>query len=205
MLFSISASAYSAKQNSNFLNREKQTVYKSSNPQVPTQVIIYNSHPFEKYDCGVNVKEISQLLCNRLNVDKLSAIYIDNNDNEARTAYEDSRKLITNTNLNYNKSILLDIHLGGVSADFKDGITLCIGKKNKNYEANKKFADSILEEIKKSSYNTTAQILINETGTYNQDLSDNSLLIIVGNKYTPQNIINKDIEALADSLNNTVK
>ncbi|WP_051541718.1 stage II sporulation protein P [Clostridium lundense] len=172
-------------------------------------IVIYNTHADEEYDFGKKITDISALISHRLNNEGLNSSFIKcDPPKEYMKAYEVSRDAITKNIKKYEDIILLDIHRD-ISGDHKlnpKRMLIVLTKKNPCYESNKKFAESLLKEINKSN-SVKCEILLRNEGIlyYNQDLSNNAVLIELGNNKSSNSDIEECMNALISALKNVEK
>lgn len=180
----------------------------NSNSVLPisSDVVIYNSHPEENYQSGIKVTDVSTLINYSLINEGLKSSFIVNNSNTGyANSYRVTHDLITKNITDYNNTILLDIHrncTGNVKSDTKK-IILVLAKDNPHFDANNKFAKQLVKEISKS-HNITASIYYyNHSRQYfNQDLSNNSVLVQLGLDKSSDDDIKQCIDALVPALKN---
>jgi stage II sporulation protein P len=174
-----------------------------------SNIVIYNSHVAKKYDYGEKLQQISKNINNKLNGQGLKSIYLDIPECIPQVAYTNSRQSITSKINDYDKSVLLDIERGGFQGGyggkFGDGIYICVGKLNKNYEKNKQFAEIILNKVKEIDNSIPTEIRIDEPCVYNQDLSDMALLVVIGNYNSPKEKIDNDADVFSRALGLIIK
>jgi len=109
--------------------------------------------------------------------------------------------------------MLLDIHRDEVTEDTKfhtRKIVLTLAKNNPHYEANKKFVDYLLKNIQSSKEvekNVEPEILTYDKGKlcFNQDLSNNSVLIELGNSMSSDSDIQDCVNAIVSAVKNIQK
>ncbi len=169
-----------------------------------SQVVVYNSHPFEVYKSGLSIKEASELLETKLLDNKLECTYIDNPNKDYKGSYEFSRKLILDNIKELNNTVLLDIHVNEDKETSNGDITVYVGKGNKQYTKNKQFAESLIKMINSVDNTIKCELILNGNGKYNQDLSSKALLISIGNKDTADTDMQNIIDALAASMGETL-
>lgn len=181
-------------------------------PIVPfsSDIVIYNSHPDEDYPSGINVTDVSALINDKLIKEGLKSSFIKcKAPTEYINSYSTTRNLITENVKEYSNTILLDIHRDEVTENTKSDtrkILFALTKNNPHYEANKKFVDLLLENIKNSNQ-VEAKILSYNNGKsyFNQDLSNNSALIEIGNNMSSDSDIEDCVNALVSALKNIQK
>lgn len=169
-------------------------------------IVIYNSHPDEAYPSGMTVTDVAVSINDKLIKEGLNSSFIKSTaPTEYRKSYENSRNLIIKNVKNYPNTILLDIHRDVTDNSKSDTkkILFILAKNNPHYEWNKKFVDSLLENIKNSS-GVKPEIFFFETGTsyFNQDLSKNSVIIEVGNNNSSNSDIEECVNAIVSALKN---
>lgn len=185
-----------------------------SNFKIPNDIVIYTSAPFENYGydkLNPSASDISLKISESIKNKSVKCSYIENNSylkdkNKMRfdKSYEFSRNMLLVKVENIKSKVLIDVHIGGNSKEFNDGITIFIGKSNMNYKSNKLIADNLSNELNKIHRDNLCKVkLVN--GSFNQDLSDSSILITIGNVDTNENQISKNIEGLSLALKNLIK
>jgi bla regulator protein BlaR1 len=171
-------------------NATTTTTKKSSdsvNNVVPfsADIVIYNSHPNDVYPSGMKVTDVGALLNDKLIKVGFNSQFmkIDSNTDYNRS-FQISRDLIIKNVKEYSNTILLDIHVDTTEKDKYDArkMMFILAKWSSNYESNKKYVDGLLENIKNSNQVKT-EIYLYKIGMsyYNQDLSNNSVLVELGN------------------------
>lgn len=170
-----------------------------------SDIVIYNSHPSELYSSGITITEVGAKINENIVKDGLKSHFIKNASLNYVGSYNRSREIITSKVKNYSNTVLLDIHRytsGSVQSDTKM-IKLVLAHANPHYDANKKFADQLYQEIKKCN-NIKADLIINnqDNVTYNQDLSNKSVLIEVGNDKSSDIDISDCINAITTAIKN---
>lgn len=172
-------------------------------------IIIYNSHADEAYSSGTNVTDVAALINDKLVKEGLKSYFIKcTKPAEYVKSFSNSRIIITSSIKNYSSSILLDIHRN-LSENNKEGakkITFDLAKNNPHYSANKEFVDHLIQKIQNSN-EVKAGIFLYTNGIccFNQDLSDNSALVEIGNDLSSDKDIEECINALVSALKNTTK
>lgn len=172
-------------------------------------VIIYNSHADEAYSSGMKVTDVGEKIKNKLNDKSINSRFIKNSTIvEYVKSYEASRSLIKNEVKDYDKSVLLDIHRG-VSSEAKKStkyIDIVIVKSNPLYEENKKFIDSLINELNKKNAVEVNLVTYNKgIGYFNQDLSNKAAMIEIGNEKSTNSEIQECIDALVLALGNILE
>ncbi len=193
-------------------------------------VYIYNSHQLENYSMDnlevynikPNVMMTSYMIRENLNKNNIKSIVEETNVTEilkannfsGSSAYKVTRMLINDAK-SKNKSLkyFLDIHRDSVS---KDKTTIKVGEKsyarfyfvigleNPNYTENMKFAkelDTMLNsEVKGISKGILQKQGKSVNGVYNQDISNNLLLIEVGGFENTIEEVKNSVDVLSDVL-----
>lgn len=111
------------------------------------------AHIAETYDYGESIIDISKALKIKLSKLGLESTYLEMPKvTGRRNAYSVSRKLVVDNSKDYSKSFLIDIHRDIVPSS-KSGknnlLRIELGKNNPKFNQNSKFADSLLQELKK--------------------------------------------------------
>jgi bla regulator protein blaR1 len=206
-LFLIVAYMQNSK-NVNTANNEKGSTEKKvgvSSPVTPKDtkeesgVIVYNSHPQEKYKYGDTVIDISKSLIEKLNNKRVKCEFLENTNTDYKEAYSYARKLVINSVPDYKTKILLDIHRMSNMDKLYNDITITIGKGNTNYQKNKEFATKLLQEINSVDKGISTEIIELEY-KYNQDLSDKAVILEIGNESKAKEMVNNCLNALTLAL-----
>ena len=197
--------------NKELLDTLKYIASDTTNPIVPfsSDIVIYNSHPNENYPSGIKVTDVGALLNAKLIKEGLNSSFIKcDPSTEYVKSYQISHDLIMKDVKDYSNTILLDIHRDETplsKSDTKE-ISFLISKKSPQYEAHKKFIDNLVANIKNSS--TVSPVIVSYNyaiSSFNQDLSNNSALIEIGNNMSSDSTIEDCIDALALALENIQK
>ncbi|MBK1812189.1 stage II sporulation protein P [Clostridium sp. YIM B02505] len=172
--------------------------------QFSSEIVIYNSHPAEEYPSGIKVTDVSALINDKLIKKGLKSSVIQcTAPTEYEKSYQTTRNVITKTVKEYSNTILLDIHrdiTDNTKADTKE-IVFTLAKSNPHYEANKKFVDCLFKNIKNSrEVKSSMSIYNNQPSYFNQDLSNNSVLIEIGNNMSSDSDIEACVNALVSAL-----
>lgn len=176
------------------------------NPVAPfsSDIVIYNSHPSEDYPSGVKVTDVGKLINDKLIKEGLKSNFIMCKDaTEYGKSYKNTRNIITKNVKGYSNTILLDIHRDTTEnpESTPRKLQFVLAKNNPHYEANKKFVDTLLENIKNSNkVEATISIYENGLSYFNQDLSNNSVIIEIGNNKSSDNDIEECVNALVSAL-----
>ncbi|MBU3099984.1 MULTISPECIES: M56 family metallopeptidase [Clostridium] len=187
---------------------KKKSSSDNTNSIVPflADIIIYNSHPNETYPSGMKITDVGALINAKLLKEGFNShfIKIDQPVNY-NNSYQVARSIITKNVSNYSNAILLDIHRDS-AVNTTNQLQFVLTKNNPRYEANKKFVDGLLENIKDSNDVKTG-IYFYEDGIsyFNEDLSNSSALIELGNTTSSDGDINACVKALVFALKNTQK
>ena len=193
-------------------------------------IYIYNTHQTEAYQARAlsdyniepNVLMASYLLREKLNdlgiptiveTQKINDI-LKNNNWAYSKSYEASRQLITAAQKQYPTiKYLIDLHRDSsnkkATTTTIDGqnyakVLFVVGKEHSEYEKNLNLATSINEMLKEVNPSLSRGIYLKEgpgvNGIYNQDLSNNSLLIELGGQYNSIEEASNTINILANIL-----
>ncbi len=188
-------------------------------------VYIYNTHQTEEYRKTNNneynivptVLHASLILQNKLSDLGISSIVEKNNIKEIldinnwsyKNSYKAS-KLLALDALDKNKSIkyVIDLHRDSIPENISkceiDGktyakIMIVLGKGHDGFERNLEMANRINNYLKEFNPSITRGIDIkNNSGIFNQDISNNAVLIEVGGPYNDIKSISNSLEALAN-------
>ncbi|WPC44000.1 M56 family metallopeptidase [Clostridium sp. JS66] len=207
----------SSMSNDKLLDNIKALQTNKSNPVAPfsADIVIYNSHPDEDYKLasGIKVSELGALINDKLVKEGLNSKFLPcTAPKEYTKSYYNSRDLIKKNVKNYSNTVLLDIHgivgLSDAEADKSKAktITFVFAKESPYYKDNFKFANCIVDNIKRASKIQTNTIYFNKGNTYfNQDLSNKSVLIEIGNDFSTEKDIKDCIDTLVLAIKNTQK
>ena len=176
---------------------------------ITSDIVIYNSHADEDYPSGMKVTEVGALLNDKLIKEGFNSRFIKcDPPTEYSKSYETTRDLIIKNVKEYSNTILLDIHRDIATSTNSDmrKILFALTRNNPRYEANKKFVDSLLETIKNSNQ-IKSDIFFYDNGIsyFNQDLSNNSVLIDIGNSMSSDTDIEECVNELVSALKNVRK
>ncbi|URZ04679.1 stage II sporulation protein P [Clostridium felsineum] len=190
-------------------NESLAATYKNkSEKQTAPTIVIYNSQAYESYKSGKKVTDIGNLLSERIDKEGMKSIFINNTittkDNfktfrDYENSYNIARTLVTQRVKDYNKCILLDITCNKVP-DKKTVITLA--KTNPHYKENKKFADSLVAQFNKLKKPATISDWCRINNYFNQDLSNKSIILELGDVQSTDNELNSLINTTASALKN---
>lgn len=195
------------------------------NKVVNPLIYIYNTHDSEKYNLPFtndysitpDVKIASFILkdhLNDLNIDsyvetKSVYNYIKKNNLNYNISYDISRKYITDLKNKYNFKIYIDLHRDSVKYNAtlytKNNkkyakILFVLGKKNKNYKNNLKFINYINDKLNKDYKGLSRGILYRDDARFNQDISDNAILLELGGVDNTIEELNNTLYILANIL-----
>ncbi|MCB2291023.1 stage II sporulation protein P [Clostridium sp. CS001] len=183
----------------------------STSPTVPfsSAIVIYNSHADEAYPSGIKVTDVGTLINDKLLKEGLNSHFIKcYPPTEYIKSYQTTRDLIIKNVKDYSNTILIDIHrdLSDNTKHDSRKILFTLAKKNPHYEANKKFVGGLLENIKNSNQ-VKSDISFYDTGLayFNQDLSNSSTLIELGNNMSSDSDIEACVNSLVSALKNIQK
>ncbi|MCY6356253.1 M56 family metallopeptidase [Clostridium sp. ZS2-4] len=176
---------------------------------VSSEIVIYNSHAGEDYPSGLKVTNIGTLINDKLVKEGLKSSFIMcNPPKEYIKSYQNTRNIITKNVKDYSNTILLDIHRDMTENNKSNTktIQLILAKSNPHYEANKKFADLLLTEFGKSTEVKSSVFEYNKGISYfNQDLSNRSVLIEIGNNMSSDSDVEECVNVLVSALKNIQK
>ena len=193
-------------------------------------VYIYNTHESEKYklngvyDYSVtpDVKIASFILKDHLNdlgiesyvQTKSISSYLKKYNLDYPGSYEASRVYMKEEMKNHDYKILIDIHRDSVKRKF----TLCkingeeyakvmfvLTTKHKNYKKNEKFASYLNDYLNKHYKGLSRGIMKRSDVIFNQDLSDNAILIELGGVDNTLEELNNTLKVLSYALNSYIK
>ena len=185
-------------------------------------IYIYNTHETEKYknefksdySYQPDVKLASYILkdyLNDYNIDsyvetKSTVEYIRKNNLSYPKTYEASRKYLKAAKKKYDFKIVIDLHRDSVSTVLKKDnkryakIMFVLGMDHKNYKKNQKFTESLNKYLEKKCSGISRGIYKREDVVFNQDLSDNAILIEVGGVDNTLSEINNTLYVLAYAI-----
>ncbi len=171
-----------------------------------SDIVIYNTHSYEAYPSGINVTDVASSINDKLVSEGLNSKFIKCVQPPVYDkAYQTTRDIITSKVKEYKNTVLLDIHrdASDESESNTKKIMLVVAKENLHYDENNRFANELLQEILKSS-NVEASIFYFNKGInfFNQDLSNRSVLIELGNDKSSDNDIEECMNALVAALKN---
>jgi len=181
-----------------------------SKPIVPfsSDIVIYNSHPNEAYPSGMTVTDVAAIINDKLVKEGLRSRFIKNATtiSDYNNSYQISRDLITKNIKSYSNTILIDIHRDEtqITDSSTRKIMFILTQKNPRYVATKKFTDDLMLNIKSSkAVNSGIRLYDYGISYYNQDLSNYSELIEIGNNKSSDSDIDACVKALLSALKNT--
>ncbi|EYE89030.1 hypothetical protein Q428_05065 [Fervidicella metallireducens AeB] len=188
-----------------FLSTRKSTTINQDSNKSKT-IIIYCSHPQEMYYNGNNVTDIAEEIFNKLKNEYINVCLLEVPTSTPRNnGFEISREMLKKKVENFNEVILLDIHIDypvfqknqkPLVKNSEQGINIVVSEKNKSFKENRKFADRLLNEIDNLDKKNTTKIILNNADIFNQDLSNNALLINIGTGNTSM----EDVKTYVDKL-----
>lgn len=175
-----------------------------------SDIVVYNSHPDENYESASNVKvtDVGALINDKLVKNGLNSRFINcAPPKDYCKSYQNSREVIIKNVKNYQNTILLDVHRDlVVKIGSTNTINFVLTRKSPYYEKNLKFVTSLVSYIKHSSNLKTA-IYYYDYGIsyYNQDLSNKSVLVEIGNEYSNDKDIENCVDTFVSALKNSNK
>lgn len=197
--------------NENLLSDIKALKIDNTNSTSPfsSNIVVYNSHPDENYECASNVKvtDVGALINDKLIKNGLNSRFINCAlPKDYLKSYQNSREVITRNVKNYRNTILLDVHRDSGKKIGSNTIIFVLTRKSPYYEKNLKFVNSIADYIKHSS-NVKTSIYYYDYGIlyYNQDLSNKSVLVEIGNDWSNDKDIENCVNAFVSALKNIAK
>lgn len=174
-----------------------------------SDIVVYNSHPDENYEAASNVKvtDVGALINDKLVKNGLNSSFINcPSPKDYYKSYQNSRELILKNVKNYRNTVLLDVHRDLGKKIGSNTITFILTKKGPYYEKNLKFVNSLVSYIKHSSNIKTAIYYYNYGVLYyNQDLSNKSVLVEIGNEWSNDKDIEDCVNAFVAALKNSNK
>ena len=174
-----------------------------------SNIVIYNSEPYEDYKNGKKVTDIGRLLNDKLKAKGMNSNFIYNNSpNKEIKSYADysntydvSRNLIKQNVKNYNNKILLDI-CREISSTPKNNIEIALSTENPHYAENKKFANSLIKQFNKLKQNVSVCYWGAPKNFFNQDLSNKGIILTIGNVDSNNKKLNQLMDTTAKALQN---
>lgn len=182
-------------------------------------IYIYNSHDTEKYKLNYisdysivpDVRVASYILKDYLNDLNINSYvegnrpseYVKKNKLSYSHSYEGSRKYLLDAKEKNNFIIFIDIHRDSSKYNKtiyeKDGIKYAkvlfvLGKKNKSYKENEKFIKYLNGSLTKKYDGISRGILNRDDSVFNQDISNNAILLELGG-----------VDNTIEEINNTLK
>lgn len=165
------------------------------------EIVVYNTHPFEKYKSGESIATVSERFCKKLQEIGLEARMLQNTHDTFQDSYKQSRKLIFDNVAEYNSAILLDLHIGDTAQPSKKNLNLWVGKGNQDYVDNLDFANRLARELEAADGDVSCAVL-QDRWVWNQDLSRKALMVMPGNSDTPIEDADRYLAMLAQALRN---
>lgn len=209
--------------NKNNLNQNNDTK-ETSNQKV---VYIYNTHQTEKYaygnlkDFGItpDVMMVTYLLQDRLSKKGIKVLveerrmsdYLKQNNWDYNMSYYASRVYAQGV-LSTNKTdLIIDLHRDALSKDLSTTtingknyakVLFVVGGKPSTYTENIKVVNALNDLIKQSYPTLTRGILTRKESTYNQDLSNHSILLELGAQENTIDEVMNTVEIIASVIAN---
>ena len=193
-------------------------------------VYIYNTHDTEKYkslfvsdySIAPNVKIASYILKDYLNdlgvesyvQNKSVSSYLKKHKLDYKGSYEASREYMKEEMRNNTYKILIDLHRDSTKYKYtlytKDNkkyakIMFVLTTKHKNYKYNEKFANNLNNRINKKYKGLSRGILKRKDVIFNQDMSQNAILIELGGVDNTLEEINNTLKVLAEVIYEHIK
>lgn len=175
-----------------------------------SNIIVYTSQPYESYTNGKKIIDIGNSLNSKIKEKGINSTFISNviikkypqSNKEYINHFDVTRKFITQNVKDYKDSVLLNI----TRNDFPEkNILIALSKSSPYYVENKKFADSLVQQFNK--LNQPVKIIYYQSGInyLNQDLSNKSILIGIGNNQANDSELNQIVDTVATALKNVQK
>ena len=213
-----------------FVNKEIIYENEDKNIVIAPIVYIYNTHDTEKYylpfisDYSItpSVKTASLILKDYLNDYGIESViqtksinnYLKKNNLDYKGCYEASRHYMLSEMKKYNFKILLDIHRDSVKRKYtlyeKDDkryakIMFVLTTKHKNYKKNERFANYLNNYFNSKYKGLSRGIMKRKDVIFNQDLSNNAILIELGGIDNTIEEINNTLKVLSIALKDYIK
>lgn len=203
----------------NYLKKEPNKEEKNNLPVISEykykpKIYLYNTHFRENYisyDVHQATLYLKELLNNSMDVtyDELDVVKeLENRKLDYNNSYLITRELL-NKNINNDYQIYIDLHRDSASHEITTAeinnkkyakVMFVIGAKHENYQENYLVADHLNKEFKNIDPNLSRGILVRKTAIYNQDLSNNIILIEMGGIENTKEEVNNTIELLANII-----
>ena len=199
------------------------------NVETSPLVYIYNTHQTEKYNSSLDVNinysvlDASYLLQEKLKKYNISSVVesgsikdiLDTNNWNYASSYKVSRMYLENAKKNIpSLKYFIDLHRDSVNKKISTveingksyaRILFVLGLENINYLENKKVMEFMEDFLNTNYYGISRGIFEREgpgvNGVYNQDFSNNCVLIEVGGEYNTTEEVANTIEVIAEMIN----
>lgn len=178
------------------------------------KIYLYNTHfreSYVSYDVHQATLYLKEVLKDNIDVtyEELDVVKeLENRNLAYNNSYLITRELLEK-NLNTEYQIYIDIHRDSASHDITTveidnkkyaKVMFVIGAKHENYQENYSIADHLNKEFKNINPDLSRGILVRKTAIYNQDLSNNVILIEVGGVENTKEEVNNSIDLLANII-----
>lgn len=199
------------------------------NVETSPLVYIYNTHQTEKYNSSLDVNinysvlDASYLLQEKLKKYNISSVVesgsikdiLDTNNWNYASSYKVSRMYLESAKKNIpSLKYFIDLHRDSVNKKISTveingksyaRILFVLGLENINYLENKKVMEFMEDFLNANYYGISRGIFEREgpgvNGVYNQDFSNNCVLIEVGGEYNTTEEVANTIEVIAEMIN----
>ena len=199
------------------------------NVETSPLVYIYNTHQTEKYNSSLDVNinysvlDASYLLQEKLKKYNISSVVesgsikdiLDTNNWNYASSYKVSRMYLESAKKNIpSLKYFIDLHRDSVNKKISTveingksyaRILFVLGLENINYLENKKVMEFMEDFLNTNYYGISRGIFEREgpgvNGVYNQDFSNNCVLIEVGGEYNTTEEVANTIEVIAEMIN----
>ncbi|MCR3758594.1 stage II sporulation protein P [Clostridium felsineum] len=208
MYLGIGANKINSNLNSTIVSKSIYGNRKALKRSLPN-IVIYSSESGEDYPSGKRVTDIGKLLNIKLKKKGLKSTFINNpiitkkvmlSYSDYSKTYENTRNLIKQNIKNYNKCILLDIYRDkGVS---KNNTEISLVTNTPNYTKNRKFAEALITQLDKLKRPTNICPFVLDETKFNQDLSDKSMMLGIGNIKSSDSELNKLVDLISTAFKN---
>lgn len=205
-------------------SEQNNTSNKNSNQKV---VYIYNTHQTEAYAYG-NLKDFgitpdvmmaTYLLQDRLSKKGIKVLieerrmsdYLKQNNWDYNMSYYASRVYAQGVLSSNNTDLIIDLHRDALSKELSTTtingknyakVLFVVGGKPSTYTENIKVVNALNDLIKQSYPTLTRGILTRKESTYNQDLSNHSILLELGAQENTIDEVMNTVEIIADVIAN---
>lgn len=221
--FSIDRDKFLFKSGLNFdyekkIEKVKEVFVETFVPEKKRQTIyIYNTHQTEEYE-GYDVLSAAKELQSELKQYNIDAIVEETNIHDELTknnyvysqSYRVTRELLED-NLRDDVSLYIDLHRDSSNHDISTTtvddksyarMMFVVGGKHESYLTNYHVSEELNKMIKNINPLLSRGILLRKNSSFNQDVSDNVILIELGGPNNTKEEVSNSVKALALAINN---